>query len=108
MTIEEIQMLSKCLLVAAGVLTVVAVILFIRFDIRNIWGLIVRHSGRNTYVQALQKSEPIQIEEKRQTLPLEKREVESAEQETMLLELDKYSIHIFQDITYIHTDIKII
>lgn len=96
-TIEEMQMMSNVFLAVAGLLAVLAMIFFIRFDIRNIWGLIVRHRLRVT--------KPIQMREKRETMPLYKAQLE---EKTVLLENSKSAIQILQDETYIHTDIRII
>lgn len=127
MTIEELQILSKCLLLAAGMMAVVAVILFVHFDIRNIWGLVIKHANgymvrQDACVVKSVKNEPnmeeetgkeiqkgTQIETQIETVPLvttQKIELK-AEQETMLLGLTKNNMHIFQDITCIHTDIRI-
>lgn len=115
-TIEEMQMMSKVFLVAAGVLVMVAVLLFIRFDIPNIWGLIVKHMlgckpRRDMHVT---ESLPIEeIEEKRETILLDsmnqmkRKESEKTNVKTVLLESPKSTMHILQDQTYIHTDIRI-
>lgn len=95
-TIEEMQMMSKMFLMAAGILTALAVILFVCFDIRNIWGLIVRHKSRVI--------KPIQMEENRETVPLDKTELE---EKTVLLENPNGAMKILQDKTCIHTDIRI-
>lgn len=95
MTIEEIQIMSKVFLGLAGMLAVLAVIFFVCFDIRNIWGLIVQHKSK------VVKS--VQIEERRETIPLETKSLE----ETVLLENTNGTLKVFQDEIYIHTDIRI-
>lgn len=113
-TIEEIQMMSNVFLVAAGILTVLAVILFICFDISNIWGVVVKHTlgykPRRDMCVTEQLSIEKNLEEKRETILLDSmNQIERNETDvkTLLLESPKTTMHIFQDQTYIHTDIRI-
>lgn len=120
-TIEEIQMMSNVFLVATAVLAVLAVILFICFDISNIWGVIVKHTLSDKSRRGMRVTEPLPIkekieeknEEKRETILLdsmnqmERKELAETNVKTVLLESPKSTMHIFQDQTYIHTDIRI-
>lgn len=100
-TIEGMQTVSRMLFVAGAILCILAVILFIRFDIRNIWGLLMSHKSRNASQI---------IEEKGDIKPTASKELETdaTYPKTLPLENQTSNFKILQDKTCIHTNIQII